>query len=75
MAFVIEFIVGTPGNPASGSNIVFHPTLAGKKTKVFREGIYQYSQLGSNYVIKPGTGTIFFVPAFDPGERIRIQTV
>lgn len=75
MAVVVEFIVGDPGYPPPGSNIYFNGAFAGKKTKVFREGLYQYTQLGSNYVIKPGTGTTFFIPEFGAGERIRIQTV
>lgn len=74
MAFISEFIIDTPGYPTSGSNVYFNPSLAGNKTKVFREGYYQYEQLGQGYVIKPGTGTIFFTPAFTTGERIRIQT-
>lgn len=73
MAFIVEFIVDSPGYPANGTNTYYNPVLAGKKTKVFREGYYQYTQLGAGYVIKPGTGTIFFSPAFTPGERIRIQ--
>lgn len=71
---LVEFIIDQPGAPASGTNTYFNPVFAGSKTKVFREGLYQYAQLGSNYIIKPGTGTFFFVPEFQPGERIRIVT-
>lgn len=74
MAFTTEFIVGQPGAPADGDNIYYNPILAGAKMKIFREGAYQYRQLGTNHVVVPGTGTIFFVPALSSGERIRIQT-
>lgn len=74
MAFTVEFIIDQPGAPIAGSNIYFNAALAAKKMKVFREGLYQYAGLGPNYIIKPGTGTVFFIPAFTPGERIRIQT-
>lgn len=75
MAFVIDFQIGQPGSPSDGDVAYFSPLIAGEKVKVFREGLYQYNQKGTNYIINFNTGTIFFVPAFYDQERIRIQTV
>jgi hypothetical protein len=71
---VIQFTVGDAGFPASGETNYFNSVLAGEKIKVFREGLYQY-RIGVNRIIPTGTGTILFIPAFSPGERIRIQTI
>lgn len=68
MGFIVEFIA-TPGQTAYSNNI-----LIGKPVKVFREGFYQYTQLGANYIYRAGN-TILFVPALSAAERIRIQTI
>lgn len=72
MAIVIQFTVGNPGAPADGAANYYNPGLSGKKLKVFREGVYQYKS-GQNFIIIPGPGSILFFPAFQAGERIRIQ--
>lgn len=71
---VIQFTVGDAGFPAAGDTNYFNAVLAGEKVKVFREGLYQY-RIGGNRIISTGTGTILFIPAFGPNERIRIQTL
>lgn len=68
MAFVVNF-TATAGQTSYVNNL-----LIGKKVKVLREGLYQYTQLGNNYIIKAGN-TILFVPALFLNERIRIQTI
>lgn len=74
MALIINFTVGESGALGDGAQMYYSPSLSGKKLKVFREGIYQYRS-GVNYIIVPGNGSIFFVPALYLGERIRIQIV
>lgn len=74
MALLINYTVGDPGAPADGATNYYNPGLAGKKVKVFREGLYQY-RTGINMVIVTGSGTIIFIPAQWSGERIRIQTI
>lgn len=74
MATVIQFTVGD-GTTGVTSNSFTAPILAGKKIKVFREGLYQYNTKGPNYIINTNSGPVFFFPAFYEGERIRIQTV
>lgn len=68
MTFVTQF-AATEGQTAYNNNAII-----GERVKVLREGLYQYTQLGANYVIRVG-GTILFVPALSAGERIRIQTI
>lgn len=74
MAIVISFTVGDAGAPADGDTNFYSATIAGKKLKVFREGLYQYRS-GINFIITPGSGTIIFFPKLSTGERIRIQTI
>lgn len=74
MALIINFTVGESGALGDGAQYYYSASLSGKKLKVFREGLYQY-RIGLNYVIVPGNGSIFFIPALYSGERIRIQIV
>jgi hypothetical protein len=74
MALLINYTVGDPGAPADGATNYYNPGLAGKKIKVFREGLYQYKS-GVNRIIPTASGTIIFIPAQWVGERIRIQTI
>lgn len=68
MAFVVEFTA------SANQTSYINNAINGKKIKVLREGLYQYTQLGSNYIIKAGN-TILFVPALALNERIRVQTI
>ncbi len=68
MAFLTEF-QATEGQTSYVNNI-----LSGKRVKVWREGVYQYTQLGVNYIFRAGN-TILFVPALALNERVRIQTI
>jgi hypothetical protein len=68
MAFVTQF-AATEGQTSYSNNV-----LIGARIKVFREGVYQYTQSGVNYIIRVGA-TILFVPALVADERIRIQTI
>lgn len=70
----INFTIGDPGAPVDGDTNYYSPVISGKKIKVFREGLYQY-RVGANFIITPGSGSIFFYPGLTTGERIRIQTL
>jgi len=71
MAFITEFTIGNPGAPADGSQSYYNSLLAGAPFRIFREGQYQYLS-GVNRIFPTGTGTVFFIPAFTAGERIKI---
>jgi hypothetical protein len=74
MALLINYTVGDPGAPANGATNYYNAGIAGKKIKVFREGLYQHRS-GVNFIIVPGNGAIIFIPAQWEGERVRIQTI
>lgn len=72
MAIVIRFTVGDADFPQDGASFYYNPNLLGNQIQVFREGNYQYP-FGSYRIVRTGTGSIFFIPALQGGERILIH--
>lgn len=73
MLTLAQFTVGDMGYPGDGAVSYNNAGMSGKQVRVLREGINQYTQKGTNFIIGTGTSTVFFVPSLYLGERIIIQ--
>jgi hypothetical protein len=71
-----EYEVGvTAGAPAAGQGTFQHNDFIGKKVRLIRDGLSEYTLTGaaSYYTFNSSTGTFNVVPDFVDGERLRFE--